>query len=175
MEPLKQYTIPFVGLKAGKHSFTYHIEDKFFENFKYDDFQSIDCIVDLMLIKKSTWIELYFKTKGSAILNCDLTNEPYKEELNNELKLIVKFGEAYIDDIEDILILPHAEYQLNVAQYIYEVIVLALPTKRVHPGVKDGTLKSNVLEKLKELEIKKQKEIDPRWDKLNELLTPKKS
>ena len=95
--------------------------------------------------------------------------------MNNELKLIVKFGEAYIDDIEDILILPHAEYQLNVAQYIYEVIVLALPTKRVHPGVKDGTLKSNVLEKLKELEIKKQKEIDPRWDKLNELLTPKKS
>ncbi|NJX17426.1 DUF177 domain-containing protein, partial [Tamlana crocina] len=60
-------------------------------------------------------------------------------------------------------------------QYIYELIVLAVPSKRVHPGVLDGTLKSEVLEKLDELsprekEIKAEEDIDPRWEKLKNLL-----
>ena len=41
--------------------------------------------------------------------------------------------------------------EVNIQQYIYESIVLSLPAKRVHPGVKDGTLKSEILEKLEEL------------------------
>jgi uncharacterized metal-binding protein YceD (DUF177 family) len=53
------------------------------------------------------------------------------------------------------------------------MIVLAVPTKRVHPGIADGTLKSEIVEKLKSLEPKinsLQGQVDPRWDKLNDLL-----
>jgi uncharacterized metal-binding protein YceD (DUF177 family) len=54
--------------------------------------------------------------------------------------------------------------------------VLALPKKRVHPGVLDGTLKSEIVDKLKELQPKKQKEeIDPRWAELKKLITNKKT
>mgnify|MGYP001022005601 CR=1 FL=1 len=74
-----------------------------------------------------------------------------------------------------------------IAQYIYEMIVLSIPLKRVHPGVKDGTLQSEALEKLKTMTAKKevkeknkenkqqqnQENIDPRWDKLKQLLTDK--
>ncbi len=175
MDTLQKYTIQFVGLKLGNHSFSYHIDNKFFDVFKYDDFKSINCDVDLLLIKKNTLIELHFRIDGSAVLNCDITNVVFEEKISNSLNLIVKFGELFDDDNEEVLILPHAEYQLNISQYIYETIVLALPIKRIHPGIKDGTLKSNVLEKLKELEISEQKTTDPRWDKLNELLTSKKS
>ena len=72
------------------------------------------------------------------------------------------------------MILPHTAHQINVSQYIYEAIVLALPIKRVHPGIADGTLHSKVLDKLRELETKENKQIDPRWDKLNKLLISKK-
>ena len=51
------------------------------------------------------------------------------------------------------LIIPHSDYKLNIAQYIYEAIVLTMPIKRVHPGVEDGTLKSEILDKLNELRI----------------------
>ena len=76
------------------------------------------------------------------------------------------------------LILPHGSYQVNIQQYIYESIVLALPSKRIHPGVKDGTLKSDILEKLEELspkgkDISEETDIDPRWDNLKKLLTDK--
>jgi len=60
------------------------------------------------------------------------------------------------------------------------MIVLSIPLKRVHPGIKDGSLNTDALTKLKELtvnELKKQQtnqeNIDPRWDKLKQLLTDK--
>jgi uncharacterized metal-binding protein YceD (DUF177 family) len=68
---------------------------------------------------------------------------------------------------------------VNVQQYIYELIVLSIPLKRVHPGVEDGTLDSEVLDKLEELSINNNEnkndedEIDPRWDKLKNLLNDK--
>ena len=49
------------------------------------------------------------------------------------------------------MIIPHGEYQINVAQFIYELVVLAMPAKKVHPGIEDGTLQSDILIKLEEL------------------------
>jgi uncharacterized metal-binding protein YceD (DUF177 family) len=177
MGKLNKYTIQFIGLKLGKHRFTYPIDNKFFDDFQYDDFNFINCNVDLLLIKKPTLMELHFAVKGSANLICDLTNETFDQEITHKMDVIVKFGEFFNDENEDILILPHTSFQLDISQFLYEAIVLSLPIKRVHPGVADGTLKSDVLKKLKEYELnetKRIKEIDPRWDKLNELLTSKK-
>ena len=178
MRKLKAFTIPFVGLKLGKHQFEYEIDNEFFEHFEYDEFNSANVHVSLLLEKKPTMMEFTFKASGTVNINCDVTNEPYDEPIESELFVVVKFGEEYNDDNEDILILPHGEYQINVQQYIYELIVLAVPSKRVHPGVIDGTLKSEVLDKLEELspkekEVKEEEDIDPRWNKLKSLLNDK--
>jgi uncharacterized metal-binding protein YceD (DUF177 family) len=57
------------------------------------------------------------------------------------------------------------------------MIVLAVPSKRIHPGVEDGTLESEVLRKLEELQPKETQKndnkTDPRWDALKDLLTDK--
>ena len=179
MKALKEYTIQFVGLKEGEHNFDFNIDNTFFQNFEYDEFNQADVKIDLKLIKKATLLELYFSASGHVNVNCDLTNEPYNQVVEDEFKLVVKFGAEYNDDNEDILIVPHGEYEINVAQYIYELIVLAVPAKRIHPGVEDGTLKSDILSKLEELspdeasKTKSSEEIDPRWNNLKKLLTDK--
>ena len=178
MRKLKDFTIPFVGLKQGNHQFEYEIDNEFFEHFEYDEFNSANIRIDLLLEKKSTMMELTFKASGTVNVFCDLTNEPYDQPIDSELFLVVKFGETYNDDNEDLLILPHGEYEVNVAQYIYELVVLAVPSKRIHPGVLDGSLKSEVLDKLEELspkekESKEEEDIDPRWNKLKNLLNDK--
>lgn len=178
MRKLKDYTIPFVGLKLGKHQFEYEIDNEFFEHFEYDEFNSANVKVDLLLEKKTTLLELTFKASGTVNVFCDLTNEPYDQPINSELILVIKFGDSYNDENEDLLILPHGEYEVNVAQYIYELIVLAVPSKRIHPGVEDGSLQSDVLDKLEELspkekEIIEEEDIDPRWNKLKNLLNDK--
>ena len=180
MKKLKAYTIQFVGLKHGEHNFEYNIDDAFFDHYGYDDFNGIAIKVNLNLLKKPTLMELIFHIEGTVNVSCDLTNEPYDHPIQGDYTLVVKFGHEYNDELEDILILPHGEFEVNVAQYIYETTVLALPAKRVHPGVQDGTLDSEILDKLEELSIKnnnkaedKKDEIDPRWEKLKDFITDK--
>ncbi len=180
MKALKAYTIQFVGLKEGEHTFKYDIDKSFFDHFEYEDFIGLNVTVDLKFIKKSTLLQLNFKARGSVNVNCDVTNEPYDEPISDDFELIVKFGDEYNDDNEEILVIPHGEYELNVAHYIYELIVLAVPNKRVHPGVEDGTLKSEILDKLNELSLSNEEkkteekvDTDPRWDSLKKLLTDK--
>ncbi|MDC6385362.1 DUF177 domain-containing protein [Flagellimonas taeanensis] len=177
MMKLKEFNIPFSGLKLGKHEFVYEIENAFFESFDYQEFNGASIQVKAILEKMSTMMELKIKAKGTVNVDCDLTGEPYDQPISSDLHLVVKFGEEYNDEDDEILIIPHGEYQINVAQYIYEMLVLAVPQKRVHPGIVDGTLKSDILEKLEELQPKEKKEptdkTDPRWDDLKKLLTDK--
>ena len=180
MKPLKEFTIPFVGLKVGKHYFEYKVKQAFFEHFEYNDFNKVNITVAVELEKKTTLLELHFKISGWVNLNCDLTNEPYNQVVEDEFDLVVKFGDEYNDENIDILILPYGTYEINIQQYIYELIILGVPIKRIHPGVEDGTLNSDILDKLEELspELKENKEnkeedIDPRWNTLKKLLTDK--
>jgi uncharacterized metal-binding protein YceD (DUF177 family) len=173
----KEFIIPFSGLKQGKHEFEYTIENTFFESFEYDEFNGADIKLDVTLNKMSTMMELEMKARGTVNVNCDLTSEPYDQKIKADLELVVKFGDEYNNDNDEILIIPHSEYQINIAQYVYEMLVLSVPLKKVHPGVLDGTLQSEVLDKLEELQPKDTKEnkedIDPRWDALKKLLTDK--
>jgi len=179
MKQLKEFTIQFVGLKEGKHHFDYSIDQTFFNHFEYEDFNSCNIKVDLILEKKSTLLELNFQISGTVNVNCDVTNEPFDLPITTDFDLVVKFGDEYNDEHIDILIIPHGEYEINVQQYIYESVVLALPSKRIHPGVEDGTLDSDILDKLDELspKLKEKKEdkeeTDPRWNTLKKLLTDK--
>lgn len=179
MKPLKEYNIQFVGLKLGKHHFDYHIDKKFFEHFEYDDFNDVNVNISLLFEKKASLLELNFEASGTVNVNCDTTNEAYDQPIDDNFNLVVNFGEDYNDEDENILILPHGEFELNVAQYIYELIILAIPIKRVHPGIEDGTLQSDILKKLEELspkgteESEESEEIDPRWNTLKKLLTDK--
>ena len=177
----RKFNILFVALKQGKHSFVYKIDNTFFEAFNFYDFLGADVLVNLNFEKTATLFKLNFVANGSIRVACDLTNEPFNQPVNTALNLVVKFGDAFNDDNESILILPQQAYQLNVAQYIYEMLVLAVPAKHVHPGVANGTLKSEILDKLKELQPKQEqdisiaKNIDPRWAKLKTLKTEKKN
>ena len=178
MKPLKAFDIQFVGLKLGSHQYEYKIEQTFFELFEFEEYNSVDVKITIQLEKKATLLDLHFLAEGFVNVNCDVTNEPYSQAIQSEFSLVVKFGPEFNDDNEEILILPHEDYEFNAAQFIYEMIVLAVPNKRVHPKILDGTMKSEALNKLKELEIKKEKTVantDPRWDKLKNLITEKKT
>jgi len=180
MKQLNEFLIPFSGLKLGKHKFEYQISKEFFESFDYDEFESSDIKVSVVLEKRSSMLELNFKYKGTVHVPCDLTNEMFDLPIKGKIKLIVQFGEQFNNDNDELLILPFGEHQVDVSQYVYEMIVLSVPLRRVHPGIKDGTLKTPALDKLNELKVKelkkeeiKEENIDPRWDKLKKLLTDK--
>jgi uncharacterized metal-binding protein YceD (DUF177 family) len=177
---LKEFLIPFAGMKDGKHQFEYQISNLFFEQFQFDEYENVDVKVNMVLEKKTTIMELCFTHKGTVNVPCDMTGENFDLKIKGKFNLVVKFGEELNNESEELLILPLSEFQLNVSQYIYESIVLSVPFKRVHPGVKDGTLETEAFETLDKLapkeeneENKESEDIDPRWENLRKLLTDK--
>ena len=177
MKDDKRFEIPFSGLKDGKHHFDQHVDNTFFESYNYDDFNDASLDVQIELNKKPTFLEFDLQVNGTVNVNCDLTNEPYDQPIAGEYELVVKYGDAYNDEHEDLLIIPHGSHKVDIAQYVYELIVLAVPRKCVHPGIADGTLKSDILDKLEELQPRMKEEnteeIDPRWEGLKGLLDNK--
>lgn len=182
MNKENEFLIPFLGLKTGKHTFEFQIDNRFFENYNYSDFNSINAKAVVLLNKKSTLLELNIEFKGIANVPCDVTDTDFDMPIEGKLDLIVKFGDSFNNDHDEIVIIPFTEHQINISQYLYEIMVLAIPQKRVHPGIEDGTLDSEALDYLgynedieeDELDIEEENnEIDPRWEKLKKLLTDK--
>ncbi len=172
MEKLDVFDIPFVGLKNGIHQFDYPLDNSFFEGFDFREFQEAAFHVNIAFDKKERMLELHYSAKGHVRVSCDVTLEPFDLEMAPTWSQIIKFGnpEASTDEI---LILPEGTYKINVAQSIYEMIILAIPPKLEHPGLADGSLQSDILDKLKALEPKTSNvggQNDPRWNKLKDLL-----
>ena len=72
---LREFTIPFVGLKEGKHSFSFALETKFFEYFGFEDFHKTELEGKLTLDKKASFFELHFDVRGNVLLSCDVSTE----------------------------------------------------------------------------------------------------
>ncbi len=164
--------VKFSGLKEGIHNFNFDIGKKFFESFEYDDFIDVDISAKLKLEKKVNMLNLDFFFSGTVKVPCDLTMEPFDIDIKTDYSLIVKFAENKDSTDDKIIFLSTGASNIDVSTIIFETIVLEVPQKREHPGIKDGSLKSEILDKLEDL---KPKELflnkrDPRWDKLKELL-----
>lgn len=174
---LSQFDVVFSGLKKGKHQFDYELDAAFFKEFEFEDFEQVRLKGFMSLDKQETQMPLELKVSGEVYVHCDVSDEPFWMPLEAEAELMVKFGDEFDDSGDEILILPHGEHRFNVAQYFYELAALAKPLKVVHPDVENGTLGQEALERLEALSPENQTpeedendEVDPRWNKLKDLL-----
>lgn len=171
MKKISEYSINFASLKQGTHLFEYKIDNSFFQLFDYDEFIDSNFKVKLELEKQSTMLLLDFTIKGYFFVPCDRCLDDVKLELKGKENLIVKFGnEANNNDTDEIVTLKENEHQFNIASYLYEIIQINLPQKRVH---KKKDCNQEIIEKLKKIIVKENKtqNIDPRWAKLTQLKT----
>jgi uncharacterized protein len=168
VEKLSFYNIVFKGLKEGSHDFDYHIGSSFFENFENSlvDEASID--VRIILVKRNSFMSLKMTLKGFVRQTCDLCLELYDQPVHQKAELFIKFGEDQLDGGDEVIWLHPDDYQINVAQIIYEYICLSIPLKHVHPSDKDGKSGCNpeMLKKIKEFTRPPSEKSDGRWDRL---------
>ena len=172
MKSLSPYLIKFSGLKEGTHLFNYELGNKFFKNFDYYDFLDAKLFAKLELEKQSTLLNLKFSFNGEIEVQCDVSMESFDLKLETEHAVVVKFKDDIISTDDKVIFMPAGSHSIDVSHLIYESIILAVPQKKVHPGIENGSLKSEIVEKLEELRPKKNfnEKTDPRWDKLKDLL-----
>ena len=98
--------------------------------------------------------------------------ESFDLNLKTDYSVVVKFKDNIISTDDKVVFLPSGSHSIDISHMIYESVILAVPQKKVHPGIENGSLKSEIAEKLEELKPKKnfKDKTDPRWDKLKDLL-----
>lgn len=175
---LKDLNIVFSGLKLGTHHFDYQLEQKFFDLFDFTEMEDPQLNVDVVFEKLNNMLELDFTLNGSYTALCDVTGKEFNLPISNTFHLVVKFGDEFNDTNDEVLILPFGSYEVNIAQPLYELAVLAIPAKKIHPDVENDSLDEdtqNLINKYSadrepEEGDEKENETDPRWDKLKDLL-----
>ena len=127
--------------------------------------------MDVHLDKHTTFLEFFINVSGTVQLICDISTDEFSENIMNDLKILVKFGEEYDDSNEDIITIPQKDSDFNVANLIYETVVLSIPMKKVAPSVRDNDEYEKLLEKYspKPIEEEEEQSTDPRWEALKKL------
>ncbi|MBW3466221.1 YceD family protein [Arthrospiribacter ruber] len=186
MKFLRTYDIDIIKLKEGKHTFEFNVGDEFFRFYEADDWvNGADLTVNVHLNKTASLMEASFEINGTIGLTCDRSLEEFDYTLTHEELMIYKYGPMEQEISEDVQMITRDTSSINVAQLIYEFILLAIPAKKIHPdymddededefGEEEGTVVYVSDENQdKDSDSSEQagdsKPADPRWEILNKL------
>lgn len=172
MKSLRNFSIPFTGLKLGKHQFEYIINDAFFNEFEYSLVKKADLNCQVELERQETMIILNFQITGTIDANCDRCLAQYPQQVDIHEQQVAKFSEEEIGEDEEIIVLTKNDHEINIAGLIYEYINVALPFITVCDNEgKTSFCDKEMLDSLNKLSAntEQNEQADPRWDALKKI------
>ena len=172
---MKDFKINIIGLSNKDHQFDFHIGEQFFRHYGNGIVSEGDLDVVVTLDKRETMIEARFEINGKVKLICDRSLDPFEYPLKIDRKVIFKFGDADEELSDEIIMIHRDSDYLELGQYIYEFIALAVPMKKLHPryegelDLDDEAEGKIIYTSGSNSEDGDDGDIDPRWEQLKKL------
>lgn len=172
MNRLKDFQIDIFNLGLKLHEFEFAIDDRIFAVHEQGIIEKGQgkCLVELE--KSATMMNLKFHIEVTVNLTCDRSLDEFDYPIKIDESLIIKFGEENYSLSEDVLVIRQDTPSINLAEYIYEFIMLAVPMKKLHPRYEateedePELIYTSSEENTTEDETD---EVDPRWEALKKL------
>lgn len=170
MDGLIEYAIPVKGLGNGIHPFHFRIGKTFFEQFEDSPVRQANIELDLSFDKRTDMFVFTFQFEGTVKAECDRCLAAIDLPVSGQERLIVKFSFENEEEEADVIYVNPEIPKINVAHYIYEFIILAIPIIKVYNCEEDEQPPCNqeMLEYLEEKEISTPEEgtTNPIWEEL---------
>lgn len=134
MKFLRAFDIEVIKFLEGQYEIDFEIGKEFFQHF--EDNEILDeghLTVRVLMDKGANLIEMNFLISGEVKLTCDRSLEEYFEPLEISEKILFKYGEVEEEINEEVYMITRDTPKVNVAQFIYEFVLLGLPAKKIHP------------------------------------------
>lgn len=168
------FKVNIIGLSQKSHRFDYSFGDDFFEFYGTSLLESGQFNAQVTLDKRETLIEADFAIQGAAHLVCDRSLEPFDFPMDFHRKILFKYGEEEKELSEEIVLITREQASLDLGQYLYELITVNLPMKRLHPRFDNEQNDTEDIHlvyssPVEESDNKEEDVIDPRWEKLKKL------
>ncbi|MHA7128392.1 YceD family protein [Algoriphagus namhaensis] len=175
----RTFDIEVIKYKEGVHEIEFEIDESFFKHFEDNEIvQNGNLTTRVRLDVGSNLIEVDFFIQGTVELTCDRSLEQFDYPLDLHETMIYKFGGEEKEINEDVYMITRDTPSINVAQLIYEFILLAIPSKRIHPDYKneldndDPTIQGGFIiidNEEDDSDPSEEEKIDPRWASLKNL------
>lgn len=141
------YKLPLKSLAKGSHEFDYTLGKQFFVDMESADVRDADVKVKLTVTYNGDVYDLNFAFNGEVTVLCDRCLDDLHLPIETTYHILVKYGDSYNDDSDDLLEIPESDNYLNVAYMLYDTVALAIPIKHVHPLGKCNRAMSAILKK----------------------------
>tara|TARA_B000000557_G_C20665289_1_gene396482 strand:- start:181 stop:693 length:513 start_codon:yes stop_codon:yes gene_type:complete len=169
---MSKYKIKLNGLKDGSYINSFRIRGEFFETLNSSEIKLVDIDIDTMLKVENRRYNLEIKSNGMVIdIPCDICTEKINIPISSKINYIIKKGiEKDLED-ENVIFVDEKDKELILDSILYEMIVLAFPTKRQHQlnSINDEECNKEMVNLINKYSVKENNNIDPRWEALKKL------
>ena len=177
-------------MQSDSAEYEFALDNLYFSHIDAPEIQKGKVNVTLTVKRSTHAFDFNFQTDGMVWVPCDRCLDEMELPVSSTDKLTVKFGQAYAEDNDNVVIIPEEDNYINVAWFIYEFIALTIPMKHVHaPGKCNKAMTSklnkhlrtnnndsddddSIYESEEELVVEEsvEEQIDPRWNELKKIL-----
>lgn len=161
------FDINIHGLETKTYEYDFEGDDSFFSIFEQEILEGGSFRAKVFLEKTTTLVRLNFEINARLKLICDRCLEPFEEDFKITETHIYKFGHKTEEISDEMDMIPFGTPKINVAELIFDFILLQVPIKKLHPrfreevaGSEDGVMVYQDQDFEQENESK---ETDPRW------------
>lgn len=169
---MSKYKIKLNGLKDGSYINSFRIRGEFFETLNSSEIKLVDIDIDTMLKVENRRYNLEIKSNGIVKdIPCDICTEKINIPISSKINYIIKKGiEKNLED-ENVIFVDEKDKELILDSILYEMIVLAFPTKRQHQlnAINDEECNKEMVNLINKYSVKENNSIDPRWEALKKL------
>ena len=139
MLPKREYVIEFGALPKGQHEFEFEVDDSFFQQFEGSIISRGHADVLVVLERQQdNLLLLDFTIEGTVTVTCDRCLDDLDLDIVSYNELVVKLGEQAEEQSDDVIVIPSGEHNIDIAQFIYEYVTLAIPMRNVHEEDESG-------------------------------------
>ncbi|MCZ2102085.1 MAG: DUF177 domain-containing protein [Chitinophagales bacterium] len=167
MQKLEHFSLPFLGMKDGIHTYDFEVGDDFFKEFSHSPIEKGQFTVQVVFDKQPGISEMDLHIDGFVKAVCDRCLSDIDLPVTGHYHLYVKQSNEEIEE-DEMIFIKEGVSRLFLAQVIYEYIQLSLPLNNIFdcensdPRPCDDT----VLQKLKLSEQEEESSGNDIWNNL---------
>jgi uncharacterized metal-binding protein YceD (DUF177 family) len=144
MSEVRDYIVlPLRNLEKGKHVFDFDMDTELFSEYQNPEIIEGSAEVSLNVERFSHYMNVLLTFSGTLTVSCDRCLENFDIPVEGENQLSIRLGEAPEEPEiespgEDIMYANAEDEEIDLTDYVYESICLALPIQRIHGNDAEG-------------------------------------
>ncbi len=127
-----RFSINLKSLAEGKHEFQYCLDDNFFAQCEQEEISKGEVQVVVKLDYSNGLYRFNFAYDGYVVGQCHRCLSDLELDVFFERSLLVRFGEEFSEEEDELLILPHQDFIWGLDWTMCEDVLLSLPDQALH-------------------------------------------